>query len=173
MGELRTCSISTNIRADSGEGLLLRQSERDVVFHPITCDARSASPPLQRRYIGHFVTLDPAYLVYRISLPAPAFRGVTSSPLRTAFSIGVASSITNVKPNNSALPLSVNTSVALAICVLDTGFDGRGGTREGERNEVRLGVVRLLGGVDGRGCGLRILGGDIILVDFDERVTGR
>ena len=123
---------------------------------------------------GHFATLHPAYLVYRISLPGPAaFRGVTSSPLRTAFSIGVASSITNVKPNNSALPLSVDTSVALAIYVLDMGFDGRGGTREGERKEVKLGVVRLLGGVDGRGCGLRILGGDIILVDFDGRVTGR
>lgn len=129
------------MRADSGEGLLLRQSERDVVLHPITWDARSASPPL----------------VYRISFPAPAFRGVASSPLRTAFSIGVASSRTNVRPNNSALPLSVNTSVALAICVLDTGFDGRGGR---EINEVRS---RVLGGVDGRGCGI---GGTIILVGF-------
>jgi len=57
--------------------------------------------------------------------------------------------------------------------VLDTGFDGRGGTREGERNEVRLGVARLLGGVDGRGCGLGIFGGSMILVDFDECVTGK
>jgi hypothetical protein len=145
--------------ADSGKGLLLRQSDTDVVFRPITCDARSASPPLQRRYIGHFVTFHPAYLVYRISLPIPAFRGVDSSPLRTAFSIGVAPSRTNVKPNNSALPLSVNTSVALAMCVLDTGFDGR--EREGGR---RLGAVSPRGGVDGRGCVLCIFGGSIILV---------
>jgi hypothetical protein len=39
-------SIWTNIFADSGEGLLLRQSETAVVFLPITRDARSASPPL-------------------------------------------------------------------------------------------------------------------------------
>src|SRR6267378_2838010 len=100
----------------------------------------------------------------------PAFRGLTSSPLRTAFSIGVAHSpsCANVKPNNSALPLSVNTSVALAICVLDTGFDGRERTREGERNEVRLGGERLLGGVDGRVCKL---GGSITLAL--DCVTGR
>ena len=112
------------------------------------------------RYIGHLVPLHTAYLIYRISLPTPAFRGVVSSPLRTAFSIGVASSCANVKPNNSALPLSVNTSVALAICVLDMGFDGR--DREGERNEDKLGGERLLRGVDGRGCVLRIFGGCLI-----------
>ena len=117
----------------------------------------------KRRYIDHFRYLWTAYLIYRISFPAPPFRGVTSSPLRTAFSIGVAPSRTNVRPNNSALPLSVNTSVALAICVLDTGFDGRGGR---EINEVRL-----LGGVDGRGCGCGCgIGGAMILVDF---ATGR
>lgn len=143
--------------ADSSKGLLLRQSDNDVVFRPITCDARSASPPLLWVLYRSLRTLHPAYLVYRISFPTPAFRGVVSSPLRTAFSIGVAPSRTNVKPNSSALPLSVNTFVALAICVLDKGFDGREG-----RNEDRLGGGRLLGGVDGRGCVLRIFGGSLI-----------
>lgn len=46
LGELRISSIRTIILADSGEGVLLRQSDNAVVFFPITCDACSASPPL-------------------------------------------------------------------------------------------------------------------------------
>jgi len=44
--ELSISSICTTILADSGEGVLLRQSDSAVVFFPITCAARSASPPL-------------------------------------------------------------------------------------------------------------------------------
>ena len=46
LGELRISSICTTTLADSGEGVLLRQSDNAVVFFPITCDACSASPPL-------------------------------------------------------------------------------------------------------------------------------
>lgn len=46
LGVWRISSICTTILADSGEGMLLRQSDNDVVFFPITCDACSASPPL-------------------------------------------------------------------------------------------------------------------------------
>lgn len=48
LGELRISWICTTLLADSGEGLLLRQSDDDVVFLPITCDACSASPPLYK-----------------------------------------------------------------------------------------------------------------------------
>ncbi|SRR6266446_6987183 len=46
LGEFRISSICTTIRADSGKGVLLRQRDNAVVFFPVTCDARSASPPL-------------------------------------------------------------------------------------------------------------------------------
>jgi hypothetical protein len=126
------------------------------------------------------IQLDPSrlatYLAYRISLPMPAFRGLTSKPLRIAFSVGVAYGTpccSRVNPNKSALPPSVHKSVASAMRVLDTGFDGRGGSSDGDRNLDRSGVVRFLGGVDGRGGGLESLGGSMIFVDFEPCRTGR
>ena len=117
----------------------------------------------------------PTYLAYRISLPMPAFRGLTSKPLRTAFSIGVANwtpCCSRVNANTSALPPSVHKSVASAIRVLDTGFDGRGGSCDGERNLDRSGAARLFGGVHGRGGGVESLGGSKILLELEGCWTG-
>jgi hypothetical protein len=175
---LRISSICTTILADSGEGLLLRQSDNAVVFFPITCDACSASPPLCKK--GRYETIHflrtPTYLAYRISLPMPAFRGLTSKPLRTAFSIGVAYGTpccSRVNANTSALPPSVHKSVASAIRVLDTGLDGRGGSCNVGMNLDRSGAARFFGGVHGRGGGLESLGGSKILVELGGRWTGR
>jgi len=114
-----------------------------------------------------------AYLAYRISLPMPPdFRGLTSKPLRTAFSIGVACWMpccSKANPNRSALPPSVHTSVARAMRVLDTGFDGRGGPCE---NLDKSGSATCLGGVEGRGGGVKSLGGFNTLAEFDERGLG-
>jgi hypothetical protein len=55
LDELRISSICTTILADSGEGVLLRQSDNAVVFFPITCDACSASPPLCKT--GRYATI--------------------------------------------------------------------------------------------------------------------
>jgi hypothetical protein len=178
LGELRISSICTTILADSGEGVLLRQSDNAVALFPSTCDACSASPPLCKtgRYETiHFLT-PPTHLAYRISLPMPAFRGLTSKPLRTAFSIGVAYGTpcsSRVNANTSALPPSVHKSVASAIRVLDTGFDGRGGSRNVGMNLDRSGAARSFGGVQGRGSGLESFGGSKILVEFDGRWIGR
>jgi hypothetical protein len=180
LGTLMISSIWTNIFADSGDGPLLRQSESAVVFLAITRDARSASPPLCKpvRYMTTQIESPRRrpYLVYRISLPMPpTFRGLTSKPLRTAFSIRVAyraPSCSKVNPNRSALPPSVHKSVARAIRVLDTGFDRREGPCDGDRNLDRSGSARLLGGVDGRGGGLKSLGGLNILVEFEGCGTG-
>jgi hypothetical protein len=116
------------------------------------------------------------YLAYRISLPMPAFRGLTSKPLRTTFSIGVAywtPCCSRVNANTSALPPSVHKSVASAIRVLDTGFDGRKGSFNADRNLDRSGAARFFGGVHGRGGGLESLGGSNILVELEECGTGR
>jgi hypothetical protein len=102
----------------------------------------------------------------------PAFRGLTSKPLRTAFSIGVAYGTPccpRVNANTSALPPSVHKSVASAIRVLDTGFDGRGGSCNVGMNLDRSGAARFFGGVHGRGGGLESLGGSKILVELDGR----
>jgi hypothetical protein len=117
-----------------------------------------------------------AYLTYRISLPIPAFRGLTSKPLRTAFSTGVACwtpCCSKANPSKSALPPSVQQSVASAIRVLDTGFDGRGGSRDLGRNLVNSGTARLVGGVDGRWGGAWIMGGSKTFVGIGGRVAGR
>ena len=100
----------------------------------------------------------------------PAFRGLTSKPLRTAFSIGVAywtPLCSRVNANTSALPPSVHKSVASAIRVLDTGFDGRGGSCDGEKNLDRSGATTFFGGVHGRGGGADSLGGSKILVELE------
>jgi hypothetical protein len=171
-------SICTNIFADSGEGALLRQSESAVVFFPITCDACSASPPLCKTELlnSNSTQYQKAYLAYRISLPMPpAFRGLTSKPLRTALSIGVANGTpcrSKVNPSRSALPPSVHRSPARARRVLDTGFDGREVPCDGERNLDRSGSTRVLGGVDGRGVALNSIGGFSILVDFGACSAG-
>ena len=118
----------------------------------------------------------PTYLAYRISLPMPAFRGLTSKPLRTAFSIGVAYGTpccSRVNPNTSALPPSVHKSVASAMRVLDTGFDGRGGSCNMDMNFDGSGAARFLGGVRGRGGGPESLGGSKVLVKLNERWRGR
>lgn len=47
LGALETCSISTIMRAESGEGMLFRQSDNAVFFFPMTCEPLSANPPLQ------------------------------------------------------------------------------------------------------------------------------
>jgi len=172
LGVLMISSTCTNMFADSGEGALLRQSESAVVFFPITCDACSASPPLRKTGLldSNSIQDRKAYLAYRISLPRPpAFRGLTSKPLRTALSIGVANGTpccSKVNPNRSALPPSVHRSPARARRVLDTGIDGREGPCDGERNLDRSGSTKVLGGVDGRGVGLNSIGGFNILVDF-------
>jgi hypothetical protein len=177
LGELRISSIRTTILADSGEGVLLRQRDNAVVFFPIARDACSASPPLCKTGCYetiHFST-PPTYLAYRISLPMPAFRGLTSKPLRTAFSIGVAYGTpccSRVIANTSALPPSVHKSVASAIRVLDTGFDGRGGSCNVGINLDRSGAATFFGGVHGRGGGLESLGGSKILVGLDRRWMG-
>jgi hypothetical protein len=178
LGELRISSICTIILADSGDGVLLRQSDNAVVFFPITCDACSASPPLckTRRYETSHSLRTPAYLAYRISLPMPAFRGLTSKPLRTAFSTGVAYGTpccSRVNANTSALPPSVHKSVASAIRVLDTGFDGREGSCNVGLNLDRSGAARSFGGVHGRGGGLESLGGSKILIELSGRWAGR
>jgi hypothetical protein len=178
LGELRISSICTTILADSGKGVLLRQSDNAVVFFPITCDACSASPPLceTARYETIHFLRPPTYLAYRISLPMPALRGLTSKPLRTAFSIGVAYGTpccSRVNANTSALPPSVHKSVASAIRVLDTGFDGRGGSCNVGMNLDRSGAARFFGGVHGRGGGLESLGGSKILAELDGRWMGR
>ena len=116
------------------------------------------------------------YLAYRISLLMPAFRGLTSKPLRTAFSIGVAywtPCCSRVNANTSALPPSVHKSVASAMRVLDTGFDGRGGSLNADRNKDRSGAATFFGGVHGRGGGLESLGGSKILVELEGCRTGR
>jgi hypothetical protein len=177
LDELRISSICTTILADSGEGVLLRQSDNAVVFFPITCDACSASPPLCKtgRYATIHSSRPPTYLAYRISLPMPAFRGLTSKPLRTAFSIGVAYGTpccSRVNANTSALPPSVHKSVASAMRVLDTGFDGRGGSCNVGMNLDRSGAARFFGGVHGRGGGLESLGGSRILVELNGRCIG-
>jgi hypothetical protein len=146
-----------------------------VVFFLITCDACSASPPLceprtsENDSIATLKTEPKAHLTYRISLPMPpAFRGLTSKPLRTAFSVGVACwtpCCSKANPNRSALPPSVHTSVARARRILDTGFDGREGPCE---NLDRSGSARFFCGVEGRGGGLRSLGGFNSLVEFEE-----
>jgi hypothetical protein len=105
----------------------------------------------------------------------PAFRGLTSKPLRTAFSIGVAYGTpccSRVNANTSALPPSVHKSVASAIRVLDTGFDGRGGSCNDGMNLDSSGAARFFGGVHGRGGGLESLGGSKILVELDGRWMG-
>lgn len=106
----------------------------------------------------------------------PAFRGLTSKPLRTAFSIGVAYGTpccSRVNAITSALPPSVHKSVARAIRVLDTGFEGRGGSRNAGMNLDRSGAVTFFGGVHGRGGGLESLGGSKILVELEGRWIGR
>ena len=106
----------------------------------------------------------------------PAFRGLTSKPLRTAFSIGVAYETpccSRVNANTSALPPSVHRSVARAIRVLDTGFDGRGGSCNAGMNLDRSGAATFFGGVHGRGGGLEILGGSKILVEPDGCWMGK
>jgi hypothetical protein len=106
----------------------------------------------------------------------PVFRGLTSKPLRTAFSIGVAywtPCCPRVNAKTSALPPSVHKSVASAIRVLDTGFDGRGGSCDAERNLDRSGAARSFGGVHGRGGGLESLGGSKILVELEGRWRGK
>jgi hypothetical protein len=106
----------------------------------------------------------------------PAFRGLTSKPLRTAFSIGVAywtPCCSRVNANTSALPPSVHKSVASAIRVLDTGFDGRGGSCNADRNLDRSGAAMFFGGVHGRGGGLESLGGSNILVELEGCRAGR
>lgn len=106
----------------------------------------------------------------------PAFRGLTSKPLRTAFSIGVANGTpccSRVNPNTSALPPSVHKSVASAIRVLDTGFDGRGRSCDVGMNLDGSGAARFFGGVHGRGGGLESLGGAKVLVELDGRRMGR
>ncbi len=55
-----TGTVCTTILADSGEGVLLRQSDSAVVFFPITCAARSASPPLC--ITGHYETIHSHHL---------------------------------------------------------------------------------------------------------------
>lgn len=118
----------------------------------------------------------PTYLAYLISLPMPAFRGLTSKPLRTAFSIGVANGTpccSRVNANTSALPPSVHKSVASAIRVLDTGFDGRGRSCDVGMNLDGSGAARFFGGVHGRGGGLESLGGAKVLVELDGRRMGR
>lgn len=172
-----TSSICTNIFAVSDEGALFRQSDSAVVFILITCDACSASPPLCKPGRYTTIQLQPskpkAYLAYRISLPMPpAFRGLTSKPLRTAFSVGVACwtpCCSKANPNRSALPPSVHISVARAMRVLVTGFDGREGPCE---NLDRSGSARFFGGVEGRGGGLKNLGGFNTLAEFEERGIG-
>jgi hypothetical protein len=47
LGALETCSISTTMRAESGEGVLFRQSDNAVFFFPMTCEALSANPSLR------------------------------------------------------------------------------------------------------------------------------
>jgi len=104
----------------------------------------------------------------------PAFRGLTSKPLRTAFSIGVAYGTpfcSRVNANTSALPPSVHKSVASAIRVLETGFDGRGGSCKAGMNLDRSGAAGFFGGVLGRGGGVESLGGSKIL-ELDGRWTG-
>jgi hypothetical protein len=106
----------------------------------------------------------------------PALRGLTSKPLRTAFSIGVAYATpccSRVNANTSALPPSVHKSVASAIRVLDTGFDRRGGSCSVGMNLDRSGADRFFGGVHGRGGGLESRGGSRILVELSGRGTGR
>ena len=106
----------------------------------------------------------------------PAFRGLTSKPLRTAFSIGVAYGTpccSRVNANTSALPPSVHKSVASAIRVLDTGIDVRGGSCNVCMNLDRSGAATFFGGVQGRGGGLENLGGSKILVELDGRWMGK
>jgi hypothetical protein len=75
-----------------------------------------------------------------------------------------------VNANTSALPPSVHKSVASAIRVLDTGFDGRGCSC---RNLDRSGAARFFGGVHGRGGGLESLGGSKTLAELEGCGTGR
>jgi hypothetical protein len=106
----------------------------------------------------------------------PAFRGLTSKPLRTAFSTGVAywtPCCSRVNANTSALPPSVHKSVASAIRVLDTGFDGRGVSHNADKNLDRSGAAKFFGGVHGRGGGLGSLGGSKILIELVGCGTGR
>ena len=106
----------------------------------------------------------------------PAFRGLTSKPLRTAFSIGVAYGTpfcSRVNANTSALPPSVHKFVASAIRVLDIGFDGRGVSCSVGMNLDRSGAATFFGGVNGRGGGLESLGGSKTLFELNGRCMGR
>jgi hypothetical protein len=135
LGVLEICSISTIMRAESGETVLFRQSDNAVFFFPMTCEALSANPPLRvcgssglEKVKTDRSSPQVSNFLANSATGLSRAHALTCKPLQTAFPIGVKCCTpfcSKVNASKSALVPSVHGSVASAIFVSVVNFDCR------------------------------------------------